>query len=127
MTSIALIENGLPLLPIKTDKAGRRRLSSEHKEALLDAFEESSMSGAQFSKKYGLVYPTFASWVKKRKELKENQESGSSSLNRFVEVALKNEESSGGLVVELSQGARIQINESGHIALAAALIKTLSE
>jgi len=79
MTSIALIENGLPLLPIKTDKAGRRRLSSEHKEALLDAFEESSMSGAQFSKKYGLVYPTFASWVKKRKELKRLQELGPSS------------------------------------------------
>jgi len=68
MTSITLIENEPPLIPIKTDKAGRRRLSPEHKEALLDTFESSSMSGAQFAKKYGLVYPTFASWVKKRRE-----------------------------------------------------------
>jgi hypothetical protein len=61
MTSITLIENEVPLIPIKTYKAGRRRLIREHKVALLDTFESSAMSGAQFAEKYGLVYLTFAS------------------------------------------------------------------
>ena len=85
MTSITLIENEAPLIPIKTDKAGRRRLSYEHKEALLDTFESSSMSGAQFAKKYGLVYPTFASWVKKRRVSRARIEEASPSPD-FVEL-----------------------------------------
>jgi len=107
MTSITLIKNEDPLIPIKTDKAGRRRLSHEHKEALLDAFELSSMSGAQFAKKYGLVYPTFASWVKKRRESKIKMEIKSSAQD-FVELDL-GEPAQDALTVELPQGSRIKI------------------
>jgi len=124
MTSITLIENEAPLTPIKTDKAGRRRLSREHKEALLDAFEVSSMSGAQFSKKYGLVYPTFASWVKKRRESHAGIKKESSPPD-FVELDL-GETERGSLIVDLPQGASIKIADSSQIQLAAALIKTLA-
>lgn len=124
MTSITLIENEAPLIPIKTDKAGRRRLSHEHKEALLDAFESSSMSGAQFAKKYGLVYPTFASWVKKRKEARAKMPMKPSALD-FVELDFR-APSQDALTVELPQGARIKIVGSSQIELAAALIKTLN-
>ena len=54
MESITLIENEVPLTPITTDQLGRIRLSMEHKEALLDAFERSAMSGLGFARKYGL-------------------------------------------------------------------------
>ena len=124
MTSITLIENEAPLIPIKTDKAGRRRLSHEHKEALLDAFESSSMSGAQFAKKYGLVYPTFASWVKKRRESRASIEMASPSPD-FVELDLR-EPDRGALIVELPHGARIKMADSSQVQLAADLIKTLA-
>jgi transposase-like protein len=124
MTSITLIENEAPLIPIKTDKAGRRRLSQEHKEALLDTFESSAMSGAQFAKKYGLVYATFASWVKKRRESRAGLEMGSPSPD-FVELDLSGSERDT-LIVELPHGARIKIGDSSQVQLAAALIKTLA-
>lgn len=126
MESITLIENETPLLPIKTDRAGRRRLSNEHKEALLDAFECSSMSGAQFARQYGLVYPTFASWVKKRKESREAPVAKSSPFGSLVEIDLAGAPRSE-LSIELPQGARIHLTESGQVPLAAALIKTLAQ
>jgi hypothetical protein len=43
MESITLIENEAPLIPITTDELGRIRLSPEHKEALLDAFEQPAL------------------------------------------------------------------------------------
>ena len=125
MTSITLIENAAPLIPIKTDKAGRRRLSNEHKEALLDAFELSSMSGAQFAKKYGLVYPTFASWIKKRRESRASMEM-TSKPSEFVELDLGESETQP-LVVELPQGVRIKIADSSQVQLAVVLLKTLAQ
>ena len=125
MTSITLIENEPPLIPIKTDKAGRRRLSNEHKEALLDAFELSSMSGAQFAKKYGLVYPTFASWIKKRRESRASMEM-TSKPSEFVELDLGESETQP-LVVELPQGVRIKIADSSQVQLAVVLLKTLAQ
>lgn len=125
MTSITLIENEPSLIPIKTDKAGRRRLSLAHKEALLDAFESSSMSGAQFAKNYGLVYPTFASWIKKRRESRASTEKTPKS-SEFVELDL-GEPAANPLVVELPQGARIKIADSAQVQLAAALLKTLAQ
>jgi len=124
MTSITLIENEAPLIPIKTDKAGRRRLSREHKEALLDAFESSSMSGAQFAKKYGLVYPTFASWVKKRRESRAGLEMATPSPD-FVELDLSSPDRNT-LTIELPQGMRIKIGDASQVQLAAALIQTLA-
>jgi len=121
MESITLIENDVPLIPITTDELGRMRLSPEHKEALLDAFERSSMSGLGFARKYGLTYPTFASWVRKRKEAKQAQP----SLDSLVEITPA-ASSATGLVVELSGGNRIHLADASQVPLAAALIQTLS-
>ena len=91
---------------------------------MLDAFESSSMSGAQFAKKYGLVYPTFASWVKKRRESRAGLEMASPSPD-FVELDLSGPERDK-LTVELPHGARIKIGDASQVQLAAALIKTLA-
>ena len=39
----------------------------ERREAILDAFERSGMSGAAFARHIGVKYPTLASWVQKRR------------------------------------------------------------
>lgn len=52
---------------IKTDRLGRIRIKPQHREALLDKFEQSGMSGQQFAKLHGIKYTTFASWNQKRR------------------------------------------------------------
>ncbi|MBB5353429.1 hypothetical protein HNR46_003690 [Haloferula luteola] len=53
---------------IRSDRRGRMLVSPEQREALLDEFERGGLSGMAFCKLHGLVYPTFASWRKKRRE-----------------------------------------------------------
>jgi len=52
---------------LSTDERGRVRVPPERREALLDEFERSGMSGAKFARMAGVQYPTFAVWVSKRR------------------------------------------------------------
>lgn len=52
---------------IRSDRRGRMLVSPPQREALLDEFERSGVSAMAFCKRHGLVYPTFASWVQKRR------------------------------------------------------------
>ena len=49
---------------IKTDTQGRKFVKAEHREAILDAFEATSMSGLAFAKEHGINYSTFQHWVR---------------------------------------------------------------
>src|SRR5436190_11116504 len=51
-----------------TDARGRVRVPVERREALLDEFERSGVSGAKFAAMVGVKYPTFALWVQKRRK-----------------------------------------------------------
>jgi hypothetical protein len=53
---------------LRTDVLGRVRTPPDLREVLLDEFEQSALSGAQFAKTRGLKYQTFATWVQKRKK-----------------------------------------------------------
>jgi len=59
------IESLKPL--IKTDRLGRIQVTPQHREALLDKFEQSGVSGQQFAKQHGIKYTTFANWCQKRR------------------------------------------------------------
>ncbi len=52
---------------LKTDRLGRVRTPSAQREALLDAFERSGLSGMKFAALHGVKYPSFANWVQQRK------------------------------------------------------------
>src|SRR6476469_3229415 len=52
---------------LKVDTRGRVRVPVERREALLDEFERSGLSGVKFAKLVGVKYPTFALWVQKRR------------------------------------------------------------
>lgn len=52
---------------LKTDSLGRITLSKEHREALLDAFDESGLKGLEFARLHGANYQTFSNWVQKRR------------------------------------------------------------
>jgi DNA-binding transcriptional regulator YiaG len=51
---------------LKTDKRGHIQFPKQLREDLLDRFESSGMSGAEFAKFYHISYSTFATWRKKR-------------------------------------------------------------
>ena len=53
--------------PLKRDVLGRVTLPAAQREALLDEFERSGMMGRPFAKLLGINYPTFASWIQKRR------------------------------------------------------------
>lgn len=121
---------------LKTDKLGRVRVPVQRREALLEEFEHSGMSGAAFAKRYGINYQTFASWRQKRK--KAAASSGNDGPSEFLLLealeALEAPEdgdrgprtnSKAGLEIELPGGARLSIRGPGQVALAAELLRAL--
>ena len=62
---------------LKVDVLGRVTVPREKREELLDTFEKSGMSGAQFAQHHGIHVQTFASWIQKRRRARgdyENEE-----------------------------------------------------
>ncbi len=55
---------------IKQDARGRVRVPGERREALLDAFQQSGVSGAQFARLAGIKVSTFAAWVSRRHQIR---------------------------------------------------------
>lgn len=60
-------ENGDAGEILKVDVLGRVTVPKEKREELLDTFEASGMSGAQFAHHHGIHVQTFASWIQKRR------------------------------------------------------------
>lgn len=118
---------------IKTDCLGRIKVSPSHREQLLDAYESSSMSGPKFANHHGVKYPTFASWVQKRKRESneypaEHTAPPENLLQSLAEVELAPNKvtGEGRLSIELPGGARLVLSHPEQAPLAAALINNLS-
>jgi hypothetical protein len=58
----------MPLKVLKQDT--RVRVPAPRREALLDEFERSGVSGAKFARLVGIKYPTFAGWVHRRRRVR---------------------------------------------------------
>src|SRR5271154_4758321 len=104
---------------LRVDCFGRVTTTRERREALLTEFDRSGMSGQRFAKWAGVKYPTWASWVQKRR-----QEAGKAPKTRpkknkvrwLEAVVTRNvpaQESSPdgtvGLIVEGPGGVRIEV------------------
>src|SRR5215210_7595219 len=107
MTSTTLLEERI----LPTDALGRVRTPPERREALLDEFENSGMSGAKFAAFIGVKYQTLANWVQKRRRARAaaGQASGSAPAVRWMEAVLPRDGLSksavGALQVHLPGGA----------------------
>jgi hypothetical protein len=116
---------------LKSDTRGRVRTPLARQEALLDEFEQSGLSGAKFAALAGIKYPTFASWVLRRRKQgsppdKPRPDPAASVrwLEAVVDKALSpSSASASALVVELPCGARFAIAAPTQAALAAALLR----
>ena len=121
---------------LRVDYRQRVRVSSERREAILDEFERSGLSGAAFAKLHGIKYSTFAGWSLKRRKQAANSPPTTTrpvpSIG-FTEVIVTQDAkagptwpSAGSLVVHLPGGAWLQLDGAPSQAqLAAQLLKDL--
>ena len=112
---------------VKVDRAGRLRFTREQREALLDAFEQSGMSGAAFAREHGVKYPTFATWLQRRRMDRSEAEASSLTL---AEVVVSEgdgiaDPAPSGLRVELPGGARLEVADRSQVNLAVELLRAL--
>ena len=117
------------------DELGRVRAPCAQREAILDPFDASGMSGTAFAAYAGVKYPTFANWVQQRRRERVKMDGSADSTSergagaaRWIEVV------TGALAplplapvaVHLPGGARIELRDVGGVALAAELIGKLA-
>ena len=110
---------------LKVDAIGRVWASRQRREALLDEFERSGTSAAQFAALTGVKYPTFASWVQKRRRMRDTAGRTEAPL-RWMEAVAAAPAPGGGLCVHLPCGARMEIADGRQAEVAAALLRALA-
>ncbi|MFT5466901.1 MAG: transposase-like protein [Verrucomicrobiales bacterium] len=66
---------------LRVDARGHVRTSREEREAILDEFDRSGISGAAFAKLHGIAYSTFAHWRRSAGEGCESESSASRRIN----------------------------------------------
>lgn len=137
---------------LRTDVLGRVQTPADLREAILDEFEKSGLSGTKFAKARGLKYPTFATWIQARRKVRSEypllaqvapETSPTSASFRdggggkesftFVELTRQQSEApapsqNGGdrLLIELGDKVKIHVQNDHHIIMAAKLIRSLS-
>lgn len=115
---------------IKTDRLGRLQITPEHRQMLLDKFDESGMSGLEFAKLHGIKYPTFAHWCQKRKRERNAgpEEIDSKDLkimDSLREVVTDEFSANQALKIQLGTGIEVSITSESQLALASKLIQQL--
>jgi hypothetical protein len=123
---------------LSQDARGRVLVSRERREALLEEYDRSGMSGVKFAQYVGIKYSTLASWLQKRRRRRDREkmlleastdtEAGKSN-GGWIEAVLENGSRprlpAGGLRIHFAGGAYCQISGAGEAALAAKLLGCL--
>ena len=100
------------------------RTTREQRRVILAEFERSGMSAAQFARRTGLKYSTFAFWVQRYRRTKRPARK---APVRLLEAVLAPATPATVLTVLLPGGARLEIREAGQVPLAAALVHALEK
>ena len=117
----------IPTVSVTVDSKGRVRATRDQRRVILEEFERSGMSCAEFAKRTGLKYPTLAGWLQRYRR---DKVKGRSRPVRLLEAVVEPAGDSGGhpspaLVVQLPGGARLEIGDIKQVPLAAALVRSL--
>jgi transposase-like protein len=106
------------------DTKGRVRTTKEQRRAILAEFERSGMSAAEFARRTGLKYSTFALWVQHHRRTKRPARK---APVRLLEAVLTTATPATVLTVLLPGGARLEVCEVSQVPLAAALVHALAK
>ena len=123
---------------LKTDGRGRVRTPLAQREALLDEFERSGLSGMRFAALHGVKYPSFANWVQRRRrergadgpgESNRQQRDLGDTVVQWLEAEVRTGEPRAaplGLMLHLPGGLRVELTQPHHVRLAAQLVQALA-
>jgi hypothetical protein len=124
---------------VKLDSRGRVLIPDAQREAPLDSYESSGLSGPKFCAMHGVKYPTFATWMqRRRRERGELPERVSRTTHDAlalmlaeVELPSPRPEHSGasettGLVIRLPGGTQLHIKNQEHALWAAAFVNAVA-
>jgi transposase-like protein len=114
---------------LRRDKRGRVWTKPERREALLEEYGKSGLSGAQFARLSGLKYSTLQNWLQQRRRRRRAVEAGSGEV-RLLEAVVESGgamesavgASVGGLLIELPGGSRMRVETPVQLRLAAELL-----
>ncbi|HEY5892527.1 MAG TPA: IS66 family insertion sequence element accessory protein TnpB [Chthoniobacterales bacterium] len=125
---------------LKTDSLGRVRTDRTRREAILDEFERSGGSGAEFAAMLGIKYQTFATWIQARRRQRRTAQAtahedgpalqAAPAMRWFETVVEKESEpmrQESALRVNLPGGAHVDIASAGQAKLAAQLLAHLGQ
>ena len=131
---------------LKQDVRGRVRVPKERREALLDEFESSGASGANFARLAGVNYATFAGWVHQRRKRRaalstsvcpavgpgDPRPSGGplrlfEALVETGKGATQQNAGARGLVIELPGGSRILVESPVQLQMAVEVVSLISQ
>jgi hypothetical protein len=129
---------------LKQDSRGRVRVAASRREALLDEFDRSGLSGAKFARLAGVKYSTFAAWVARRRKQhkvlavcpsadQSGRDAGGEPVRLFEAVvdeaalSARDAAGAGGLVIELPGGARTRVESALHLRMAAELVVLIAQ
>lgn len=129
---------------MKRDVLGRMSTTASQREALLEEYERSELSGPQFARMAGINYQTLATWRqarnRKRLQNKANTQQDGPEVKclkkeappfHFAQVMVPasalelRSKGSTLLRVQLSEGIHLDIRDAGQVSLAVQLIKGL--
>ena len=116
---------------LKRDALGRVRTPAAKRGEILDEFERSGVSGAEFAALAGIKYQTFASWVQERRRQRGTYGRKASAKPaarvRFLEAVVEKAEAGPvALEVELPGGVRLRITGPEQVPWAVQLIRELA-
>lgn len=120
----ALASSSATQLPVTLDTKGRVRTTKEQRRLILAEFERSGLSAAQFARRTGLKYSTFALWVQHHRRTKRPARK---APVRLLEAVLTTATPATVLTVLLPGGARLEVCEASQVPLAAALVHALAK
>jgi hypothetical protein len=115
---------------LKVDTAGRVWTPRVQREAVLDEFERSGLPATKFAAHIGVKYPTFASWVQKRRKRRGDGAARTRqepAALKWVEATVDDAKPGAArtLIVHLPGGARLELADAAQAALAAQLLRAL--
>jgi len=104
-----------------------RPANAARRTKLLNAFDRSGLSAAEFARQQGLTYSTFCGWRHRRDQAKPPAcaKATAGRSPDFVQIEVPRPAASDHLVIELAAGARIRISSAGQIELAVRLLQSL--
>jgi transposase-like protein len=116
---------GVESVPVTLDSKGRVRPSMEQRQIIIAEYERSGVSAAQFARRAGLKYSTFAGWLVRYRRTK--RQSSAPAMRLLEAVVEESGAPKKSLVLELPGGARMEIKDAVQATLAAVLLRTLAK